>query len=311
VSSPIRRKPRRQVVREASDESDQYEDVEDTSNGYALDEFVVNDEEPDYANSAIDNGPLTPVHRQPRSNGSGGVSLESLSPNLRAMVEGIISTSQLQCRNIMTSKSLRNQPFSDTVLQEIALRRPKNKDEMLAIPGINPIMVNLYGDVFLRIVSNSISLYSQIKGVVEPSFAKEGSQPLRRDLRGGRLQSLKPFDPNHQEIITIDDESEYSDGEASIEQSRYFSQQPSEDVAKYNSYFNQSQGRIATSSGFGGNRTSYQSSAKVAPKRTTKEPAKKIDFSRFAANLEKQNPRKKDAKGSSSSTKRGIGMMPI
>ena len=312
VSSPIRRKSRRQIVQhDDSDGSDAFEPAPDlTSNGYQLDDFVVDDSGDDYKPEESRFGgsfePSTPSTRTSNTN-SGSLSLGSLSPDRRAAAEGIIAASQLQCRSIMMSKSLRSQPFSDTILQEFALRNTKTKNDMLTIPGINPDMVRLYGDIFLKIVSNSMKVYGQLKGIVELSPTGQRSESRSARARSSRMQSLKPYDPNHQEVITIDDDepdpAENSDQDNKLEQSRYFAQKPSADVAKYNAFWDQSQGYSASRSS-----SSYRQAGN-APGASTKgkSVSKKINFGDYAMDKQKNSGRKEVK----SSSRGGIGMMPI
>ena len=320
VSSPIRRKSRRQIVQhDDSDGSDAFESMPDlTANGYQLDDFVVDDSGDDYKpeKSKFEERfePSTPSTRTFNTNSGGETSLGSLSPDLRAAAEGIIAASQLQCRSIMMSKSLRSQPFSDTILQEFALRNTKTKKDMLAIPGINPDMVRLYGDLFLKIVSNSMKVYGQLKGIVELSPTGQRSEERSARARKSRMQSLKPYDPNHQEVITIDDDEadpgENSDQDNKLEQSRYFAQKPSADVAKYNAFWDQSQGNPSRSAGYSANRNSSSyGQGSNAPEFSTKgkSVSKKIDFGDYAMDKQK-NVGRKEGK---SSSRGGVGMMPI
>jgi very-short-patch-repair endonuclease len=42
--------------------------------------------------------------------------------------------------------------FHDTVLREIARRRPQTPDELLAVPGVGPVKLERYGEAFLEIL---------------------------------------------------------------------------------------------------------------------------------------------------------------
>jgi bloom syndrome protein len=248
-------------------------------------------------------------------------SMEQLSPQRRDVVENIIAYSRRQCRNIMFSKSLRTQPFSDTVLRDMAILAPRTQQELLAVPGINQEMARLYGKPFLDIIINSMEIYGVMKRANSPTFDATGSNG--KEL-GRTSKTFKPFDPNHQEVITIDDDDEDSPAAAGapseeeedlgLEQSHYFTQKPSAEVAKYNSFFDQSQKRSYgnTTASSTTNQGSSSSSYRPTPTTTkTKQPAKKIDFGKFAMSddCQKRNSDgKKDGKGSG---RGGIGMMPI
>jgi bloom syndrome protein len=319
VSSPIRRKPPRQVVQHNnSDGSDGFDPAPNlTTNAYQLDDFVVDDDDVDYEpdQNMYEQSfePSTPSNRVSNANNGGGLSMGSLSPDRRAAAEGIIAASQLQCRSIMMSKSLRRQPFSDTILREIALRNPKTKNDMLTIPEINPDMVRLYGDIFLKIVSNSMKVYGQLKGFVELSPTGKQSENQTARARTVRMQSFKPYDPNHQEVITIDDDEpepgENSDENNKLEQSHYFAQKPSAEVAKYNAFWDQSQGQSSKIPRYSANRTSNShrkgSNGQGSPSKG-KTVSKKRDFGNAAMDKKKKSG-KKEGKSSLSG---GIGMMP-
>jgi ATP-dependent DNA helicase RecQ len=43
--------------------------------------------------------------------------------------------------------------FSDAVLREMAARRPRTPDAMLAVPGVGPVKLERYGEAFLEELS--------------------------------------------------------------------------------------------------------------------------------------------------------------
>jgi bloom syndrome protein len=329
VSSPVRKKARRQVVRtHGSDESDGFESAHHTSNGYAIDDFVVDDEEEEEYD-ADDTGYHQTVSTSSRRRSRAGSAevkkeasdpMEQLSPQRRDVVENIIAYSRRQCRNIMFSKSLRTQPFSNTVLRDMAILAPRTQQELLGVPGINQDMAKLYGKPFLDIIINSMEIYDVMKRANSPTFEANGSN----DKQLGRAsKTFKPFDPNHQEVITIDDDEDPPEAagipseeeeDLGLEQSHYFSQKPSAEVAKYNSFFDQSQKRSCgnTTASSTTNQGSSSNSYRPTPATTkTKQPAKKIDFGKFAMSdggQKRNSGGKKDGKGSGGG---GIGMMPI
>lgn len=112
---------------------------------------------------------------------------------------------------IMMERDLRSQPFSDTILREMAIRSVKSKyisvhlrrvdhipddvpdtEQMLDIPGIDPDKVARYGAKFLRLVRNSQKLYEDMM----------------------RSNNEVVPDPNHRTVINIiDSDDEYSSGE--------------------------------------------------------------------------------------------------
>jgi bloom syndrome protein len=331
VSSPVRKKARRQVVRtHDSDESDGFEFAHRTTNGYAIDDFVVEDEEEeeyDPDETGYNQVKSTPSRKQSRA---GNVKIKretsdpmnQLSPQRRDVVENIMEYSRRQCRNLMFSKSLRTQPFSDTVLRDMAIRAPKTQQELLTVPGINQEMAKLYGKPFIDIIINSMEIYHVMKRANSPT--PDGARSINNEL-GRSSKGLKPFDPNHQEVITIDDDNEdlpeaaggLSDTEddLGLEQSRYFTQKPPAEVAKYNSFFDQSQSRSYGAST--GSTTTNQASSSSSSYRTTpagtkaKQPVKKVDLGKFAMNGSSVKGRQGANKDGKNPGRGGIGMMPI
>lgn len=160
---------------------------------------------------------------------------------------------------IMAAKGHREAIFSDIVLREMALELPMDLDEMRAIPGIKPEMVDRYGKRFLPLITNTRELY-------------DGNVPRRRYLKPFR-RGLQDFaeienddnevededevmDPNHVNIIDLcsdgeappvaeesdsnyfdSDDDEDDDGEAHI--SHHFTQQKDPEVEAFNSRMNQ------------------------------------------------------------------------
>lgn len=297
ISSPVRRKGKRQVVQqEESDEDDAFEPG--TVNGYEKDDFVVDDDEVEYE---YDDDTLQPTTPHRRKSNRQELSMATLSPERHQFVEAIKIESKRQCRSIMMTESLRIQPFSDTIIEEIALRIPKTKDDLLRISGIDPEMVRLYGQLFLKIVANSMNIYNQVKGIA----ATDQASPIQSGkARSQGISTFKPYDPNHQEVITIedddDDDFDVSDADGSMEKSSYFTPKQNADVAAFNAHWGVKRNKTP------GSATANRSEPgrKPAPQKR-KDSSKKVDFSAFASNSNKKRG------GNSGSASRGIGMMPI
>ena len=139
---------------------------------------------------------------------------------------------------IFDENGLRRRPFTDAMLQEMAMEFPANEDEMMQIPRIGEDQVHRYGSQFL-------SLIAQFRRQYEEMMQSNNDRPL---------------DPNHQTVIQLssDDESQsgFIDGVDDLEDededdddddsqqgecSTYFT--PQVDVQAFNRQLQQAQGR--------------------------------------------------------------------
>ena len=134
----------------------------------------------------------------------------------------------------MIEKGLRAQPFTDTILREMAINFPQGKSyfkaalspyqqppdasELLEIPGIDPERVRLYGKPFLTLIRTSHNAYERMMQKEEDC----------------------PCDPNHQNVIDISSDEDYGDDAdldelgndgSQEERSQYF---PGPDVEAFN-----------------------------------------------------------------------------
>jgi bloom syndrome protein len=127
-----------------------------------------------------------------------------LTETQNAILEAFMVEARSLNESIMMKKGLRNKPFSDTTLREMGLDLPRNEDELLAIPGINPDMVEHYGRRFFSVVENTRDCYGDYP-------------PKRRNVAFKRRRVVKqedegdededddqtPMDPNHQNVIDL------------------------------------------------------------------------------------------------------------
>jgi bloom syndrome protein len=104
---------------------------------------------------------------------------------------------------------LKQQPFSDSVLREMAINFPQSEEELLSINGINPERVRLHGRRFLKLIQEANKNY-------------EAMMTAQEDC---------PVDPNHENVVEISDDDdadsqlsqEFSDVEFDeTETSQYF-----------------------------------------------------------------------------------------
>ncbi|KAI4717915.1 hypothetical protein E4T48_05844 [Aureobasidium sp. EXF-10727] len=219
-----------------------------TYNGYEEDTFIVDDpdEDEDYGDSEDEDDAFEPVRtdlnsrsRNQRELGAPITRDEALC-NLDEVHQDVIAAfvqqAKEQLMDLMKRKKLRQQPFSDTMLREMAIKFPKNLAAMKGIRGIESAKVDLHGASLLPLIAH-----------------------YKRQLDEMQASEDKPYDPNHATVILIDsdddqdddeDEFAYDEGlssepEASSQgrqpekQSSYF--KPSREVEAFNARFSQSQ----------------------------------------------------------------------
>ncbi|QGA13768.1 hypothetical protein EYB26_001419 [Talaromyces marneffei] len=112
--------------------------------------------------------------------------LAELDNNQQIVVEDFVANAKELCQQIMMEKHLRNQPFSDAILREMAIHLPEDTNAMNAIPGINKDKVRIYGSRFLKLIRNAKKLLSDI-----------------------RSNNEVIHDPNHTNVINLDSDDEY------------------------------------------------------------------------------------------------------
>jgi bloom syndrome protein len=123
--------------------------------------------------------------------------LERLNPTHRHIVDDFVDSAKKQCQKIMLQMNLKQQPFSDTVLREMAINFPQSKEELLGIEGVDPERVRLHGPRFLKLIHEANKNYEAMM----------------------RAQEDRPVDPNHKNVVEIsDDEEDGEDADAQLSQ---------------------------------------------------------------------------------------------
>ncbi|KAL8736662.1 MAG: hypothetical protein Q9166_000028, partial [cf. Caloplaca sp. 2 TL-2023] len=161
-----------------------------------------------------------PQHRKKRDIGptiTMDRKVASLNPVHQNVLEGFLIEAKKESEKIKMFRGIRAEPFSTTILREMAINFPRDESEMLEIPGIDPEKVQHYGKQFLKIIKNSQLLYESMM----------------------RQQEDRVQDPNHMNVINISDDEEYEnhdlddldDNDSQHERSTYF---PSHDVEAFN-----------------------------------------------------------------------------
>lgn len=208
VSSPIQAVSRRRKDtlfvddKADDDEDDEDEDAFDPPpqypDGYARDSFIVPDDE--------DDNDFVPVRETGQTKQRKGRELgppitndnimDNLSVSHRDLVESFVFNAQDEAKRIQQVQQLRQRPFSDTVLRQIAINLSTSKRDLLSIPGIKSDMVERHGHVFLTMLKN----LRKMNGFVDAADNEDEEQ--------------RPMDPNHQNVIDLisdEEEDEFGD----------------------------------------------------------------------------------------------------
>jgi bloom syndrome protein len=293
-----------------------------TYNGHKRDTFIVDDpdEDEDYAESEDEDDCFEPLRTDTKSRSrnkelGAPITRDEAIHNLDEVHQDVLASfveqAKEQMQALMKKKNLRQQPFSDTMLREMAIKFPKNLVSMKSIRGIDPVKVDCHGTNLLPLIAHY----------------KKQLDTMMQDTDD------VPYDPNHVTAIYIDsddddnDEFAYdSDPEAaSQERSSYFP--PNREVEAFNARFSQSQAapraavppankRARAESGGGAKyngkkgRASWgkgKAAAGGAVKKRAPAAKKQSGVSKFSYNTG-AGPSKKGGGGGTSS---GIGMMPL
>jgi bloom syndrome protein len=126
--------------------------------------------------------------------------LERLNPTHRHIVEDFVDNAKKQSHKIMIQMNLKQQPFSDSALREMAINFPQSEEELLSIDGVDPERVRLHGPRFLKLIQEANKNYEAMM----------------------RAQEDCPIDPNHKNVVEISDDEDDED-DADVQLSQEFS----------------------------------------------------------------------------------------
>jgi bloom syndrome protein len=146
-----------------------------------------------------------------------------LSETQSAILEDFMGGARSMNEKIMLKKDLRNKPFSDTILREMGLDLPKNEEELLAIPGINPDMVKHYGRRFFDLIENTRDFYGDYPPKSRNSVSKR--RRVVEQEEEDEEDDQTPMDPNHQNVIDLvssDAEPEEELPTDTVDETNYF-----------------------------------------------------------------------------------------
>ncbi|EME77960.1 uncharacterized protein MYCFIDRAFT_216933 [Pseudocercospora fijiensis CIRAD86] len=138
-----------------------------------------------------------------------------------------------KCKTLMNQNfHLKSQPFTNTILRQMAIRWTETPEQMLRIPNIDRERVDRWGELFCKLVKKYHDHYREIMGA-------------QAELEDDGDDDEQPLDPNHQNVIDLvsEDEDEggkefedFVDDEEEGVESQYFSvaQYKAPDVEDFN-----------------------------------------------------------------------------
>ncbi len=171
VSSPVQAAAKRKKPSKAAQRTV-------VARGYQKDDFVVDDPD-DYAESSEDDSsdafaPILVAGQSRRQSTmalgppiTADASLEGLEEIHRDLVDSFVKTASKKAKDISIDRGLRNVPFSDTILRQMAIHFTDTEEAMLSIPNISAEMVRLHGKPFLKMVKDTHQYYLEMMGEAE------------------------------------------------------------------------------------------------------------------------------------------------
>ena len=164
----------------------------------------------------------------------------------RSVVEDFVQHAKAVCQKILRDKSLRNPPFTDTVLREFGIILPQTLDEMKLIEGADEERVNFHGPRILPLIKNARNLYESMKENEDRETPQDPNHEnvinLVSDDEDEGMENEDDgsfFDDDHDmefEEGHFDQEEEATEDEESEQRSQYFDTRPPE-VRAFNSQF--------------------------------------------------------------------------
>ncbi|KAG9950528.1 ATP-dependent DNA helicase, partial [Aureobasidium melanogenum] len=307
-----------------------------TRNGYERDTFIVEDpdEDEDYAQSEDEedeDGYFEPLRTETTSRSRNQTklgepitrdeALHNLDDVHQDVIASFVQDAKEKMQQLMRKKDLRQQPFSDTMLREMAIVFPKTLEAMKRIRGIDSVKVDCHGITLLPLIAQYKKQFEEMK---------QGAEDV-------------PYDPNHATVILIESDDENDDDDefgydggfssepegASQERSSYFKHNA--EVEAFNARFSQSQAapraavpppnKRASRAGSGGakyggkkgapRRPSYGKGKSVAGGAAKKRAPVAKKQSSIAAKYSFNNAGPPKRGGGGGGTSSGIGMMPL
>lgn len=224
VSSPIRALSKRNIksyTYDQDDVDDHQRAAAQSTRGkdrirYDTDFVIPDDGDDDYSDFAPVRD-AKPLKRTKSKKPSAPITVDERLTGLDDLQQDILADymtgAKDMIRDIKLKKGVRYAPFADTILREMGLDLPSNTEEMLAIPGINPEMVRLYGKKFLPLIRNTRDMFASAKRLPVPRhLLRRGA--AEEEYGSDEDDDERPADPNHRIEIDLCDES---DGEGAVQ----------------------------------------------------------------------------------------------
>lgn len=174
--------------------------------------------------------------------------MDGLNDILKQVVESFVHAAEEKCKEIMKKKNLRFQPFTNTMLRDMAINFTDTEEKMLAIRGIDPDKVRALGKPFMKMAAEYRDNYHAMMSAPDDEFDDDEFDDHPFDDQ--------PFADKHAQnvidLVSDDDEDEEYENEGGAEcsssidadddegtQSAYF--QPPPEVAAWNARYSQGQ----------------------------------------------------------------------
>ena len=224
VSSPVQAKARRQGNRKAGSDDDRPLH----RNGYARDGFVVgsspnqDDEDDGFAPIRERHKPTNPTKAKLGPPIGTDEKMANLNDCHRMVIEDFFIHAKELSNKLIVDKSLRAQPFSDSMLREMAINFPKTITDMLRIPDIDPAKVELFGRKFLPLVRKAQNRYDEMMVATDDTLPSSSRQDAVVEISSDD-------DADEDEYGSMDGLEEVDSEE---ERSAYF--QPDPDIQAFN-----------------------------------------------------------------------------
>jgi bloom syndrome protein len=194
VSSPASKTfERRNARREQEDDFDSNSEIDTFAfpeDSYAHDDFVVddNDEDDDYF-EAVSRRPARKLLGEGSEPITTDTTMDGLPNVHKYLVDEFVQKGREECQEIVMSKNLRSQPFTDLVLRDMAIHFPTDLKALLKITDVNPESAARYGPRLLKLVARTKERYDEM-------------------MHPEEHPTQKPRDPNHETVINLisDDE---------------------------------------------------------------------------------------------------------
>ncbi|KAF7198202.1 ATP-dependent DNA helicase hus2/rqh1 [Pseudocercospora fuligena] len=127
--------------------------------------------------------------------------MSNLSGPHRDIVAQFEHEAEQKCKALMNKNfHLKSQPFTNTILRQMAIHWTETPEQMLLIPNIDRERVDRWGNLFCKLVKKYHDYYREMMGPqAEPEDDGDDDE--------------QPLDPNHQNVIDLVSEDEEEGGE--------------------------------------------------------------------------------------------------